>query len=380
MLPPDRDRRTRAIAQGSRSPRRHPEGPGPQLPAARRSVAGGGEELELDVVGVAEHQYGAVGLVRDWRLRQRLVGRVGADDAVGFEVLLPRHQVGPGGNDEAGVAEAGDGLGEEGTVVGVVAVKDDDEVHGVGGEQLADTTSVRHVHLVGDPEDGLVPRDAGIDIGDGDGDVVQRGLGDGGHGFSLRLGQLRPPIDGTASMRRTIRLRPARIMRELPRIQPERGTRSVAGMAEFFGRPHELEVVAAALARAFRERRPTAVVVDGEPGVGKSRLIDEASRNFRGDRLAVSAYEPEMSLPFSLGHDLTRALARSSRAAGQILEAVLAPQPGGQRPDWSSVFEAAHRAAGVSDSLFITIDDFQWCDERSTALIHYLIRGAQADS
>jgi DNA-binding CsgD family transcriptional regulator len=150
-------------------------------------------------------------------------------------------------------------------------------------------------------------------------------------------------------------------------------------MAEFVGRQHELEVVAAALARAIRERRPTAVVVDGEPGVGKSRLIDEASRKFRGGRLAVSAYEPEMSLPFSLGHDLTRALARSSRAAAQILDPMLAPEPGGTRPDWSSVFEAAHRAAAVHDSLLITIDDFQWSDERSTALIHYLVRGARAD-
>src|SRR2546428_5659743 len=148
-------------------------------------------------------------------------------------------------------------------------------------------------------------------------------------------------------------------------------------MAGFFGRVHELELVRAALARAPGEQRPCAVVVDGEPGVGKSRLIDEASRN--ADRVAVSAYEPEMNLPFSLGHDLTRALARSSHAAGQILDQLLAPEPGGPRPDWTSVFEAAHRAAGVGDSLLITIDDFQWSDERSTALIHYLVRGAQAD-
>ena len=47
-------------------------------------------------------------------------------------------------------------------------------------------------------------------------------------------------------------------------------------MAGFFGRTHELEVVRAALARAPGEQRPSAVVVDGEPGVGKSRLIDEA--------------------------------------------------------------------------------------------------------
>src|SRR5881275_2185713 len=148
-------------------------------------------------------------------------------------------------------------------------------------------------------------------------------------------------------------------------------------MAGFFGRTHEFEVVRAALARAPGEQRPSAVVVDGEPGVGKSRLIDEASRN--ADRVAVSAYEPEMNLPFSLGHDLTRALGRSSHAAGQILDPLLAPEPGGPRPDWTSVFEAVHRAAGIRDSLLITIDDFQWSDERSTALVHYLVRGAEAD-
>src|ERR671931_516839 len=150
-------------------------------------------------------------------------------------------------------------------------------------------------------------------------------------------------------------------------------------MAEFFGRTHELDVIHASLARARRERRPTAVVVDGEPGVGKSRLIDESSRDAPVDRVAVSAYEPEMSLPFSLGHDLTRALARSSPAAGHILDPILAPEPSGPQPDWSSVFEAAHRAAGVRESLLISIDDFQWSDERSTALIHYLVRGAQGD-
>jgi len=150
-------------------------------------------------------------------------------------------------------------------------------------------------------------------------------------------------------------------------------------MAEFFGRTKELEVIGAAVALAARERRPAVVVVDGEPGVGKSRLIDEAVSHTSGDRVAVAAYQPEMSLPFSLGHDLTRALARSSPAARQLLDPVLAPKTGDPRPEWSSVFEAAHRAAGLRDSLLITIDDFQWSDERSTALVHYLVRGAQAD-
>src|SRR5437867_10069706 len=110
----------------------------------------------------------------------------------------------------------------------------------------------------------------------------------------------------------------ARTYHEGPPSDPaEKRRTGRVGMAGFFGRTHELEVVRAALARAPGEQRPSAVVVDGEPGVGKSRLIDEASRN--ADRVAVSAYEPEMDLPFSLGHDLTRALARSSQAAEEIL-------------------------------------------------------------
>jgi DNA-binding CsgD family transcriptional regulator len=149
-------------------------------------------------------------------------------------------------------------------------------------------------------------------------------------------------------------------------------------MAGFFGRTQELDEIHAAVARARREHRPTAVVIEGEPGVGKTRLIDEAAADVRS-RVTVAAYEPEMTLPFSLGYDLTRALARSSPDAARLLDPVLEPEPGDPRPDWSSVFEAAHRAAGLRDSLLITVDDLQWSDERSSALIHYLVRGAHAD-
>ncbi|HEU5213682.1 MAG TPA: AAA family ATPase [Gaiellaceae bacterium] len=48
------------------------------------------------------------------------------------------------------------------------------------------------------------------------------------------------------------------------------------------GRSAELEVLADALERAIRERTPQAVVVLGEPGIGKSRLVEEFEARVRG--------------------------------------------------------------------------------------------------
>ena len=57
------------------------------------------------------------------------------------------------------------------------------------GEELADAARVGRIHLVADAEDRFVPADAGVDIGDGDRDVMQLWLGKGGHGIPVRLRQ-----------------------------------------------------------------------------------------------------------------------------------------------------------------------------------------------
>src|SRR5674476_1020158 len=81
-------------------------------------VLGRGEEFKLDVVRIPEHEDRAVGLVGYRRLGQWLVGRIGAHDAVGFEVFLPDFQVCAGGDDEARMVQACCWFGEEMAVVG----------------------------------------------------------------------------------------------------------------------------------------------------------------------------------------------------------------------------------------------------------------------
>ena len=148
----------------------------------------------------------------------------------------------------------------------------------------------------------------------------------------------------------------------------------------FFGRTEELGGLRSACARARRQRRVTAVVVEGHPGVGKSRLLAEALRHSPlSSQVAMAAYEPERGVPFALGQELVRTLAASSARARECLAPFLAPSPGGGVLGGAGLFEATHRTLSLSEPLLLAVDDLQWADERSTALLHYLVRGAEAE-
>ncbi len=88
---------------------------------------------------------------------------------------LPRLQIGARGDPHANVIEPGLRLGERLPLIGVVAVQHEDELPLVIGEELARATRVRFFHPVGEAENPLVPGDAGVEIGDGEGDVMQVG-------------------------------------------------------------------------------------------------------------------------------------------------------------------------------------------------------------
>jgi DNA-binding CsgD family transcriptional regulator/tetratricopeptide (TPR) repeat protein len=83
---------------------------------------------------------------------------------------------------------------------------------------------------------------------------------------------------------------------------------------DFIGRVPELEALGAALERARRRGAPT-VLVGGEAGIGKSRLVDEFSRRAQGDALVLSgACAPFGGTPppFTPVVEAIRAYARSA--------------------------------------------------------------------
>jgi hypothetical protein len=151
-------------------------------------------------------------------------------------------------------------------------------------------------------------------------------------------------------------------------------------MAELVGRRVELEALAAACVRAGRDREVTAVLIEGAPGIGKTRLLDEGLRRQPIEALVqVAGYEPESDLPFAVGRELLAALTQSSPEARDSLAPVAEATSREDPLAWAAVFEAAHRAVSAGQPLVIAVDDFQWSDRQSTALLHYLIRGADAE-
>ena len=124
----------------------------------------------------------------------------------------------------------------------------------------------------------------------------------------------------------------------------------------------------------------TAALVEGAPGIGKTRLLDEGLQYQPiGVRVRVAGYEPESDLPFAVGRELIAALNRSSPEARDSLAPVIEATTGEHPVAWPAVFESAHRAVTAGPALVIAVDDFQWSDDQSTALLHYLIRGANAE-
>src|SRR5512132_1365215 len=148
-------------------------------------------------------------------------------------------------------------------------------------------------------------------------------------------------------------------------------------MSAFVGRRDEL-VELGEIAGAAAAGHVAAVVVVGDPGSGKSRLLAEAAaRAPLSNRFRVVGYEPESEVPLAAASDLLLALAATAPAA-HGLEALLfandREEAAALRP--LRIFESAHRALRMVGAALVLVDDVQWIDELSLALCHYLVRAA----
>ncbi|MBW3621208.1 MAG: LuxR C-terminal-related transcriptional regulator [Actinobacteria bacterium] len=141
------------------------------------------------------------------------------------------------------------------------------------------------------------------------------------------------------------------------------------------GRDAELAAIAELEREVLVSGGSGVVVVRGDPGTGKTRLLHEVvGASAMGRHLRVDGYEPEAQVPLAAAARFMRALGSASREGAHLDELVFGAGTGGVEP--LQIFEAAHRSIRGVPTL-VTVDDVQWVDERSRALLHYLVRAAE---
>ena len=141
--------------------------------------------------------------------------------------------------------------------------------------------------------------------------------------------------------------------------------------------------------------RPQLLLLSGEAGIGKTRLA-EALQSSVGRQGSVTAtarcYAVEGELAYApvaswlRSESIHRALAALDAAwlteVARLLPALLQerpglPPPGPLEEDWhrQRFFEALARALlSRGGPLLLLLDDLQWCDRETLALVHYLLR------
>ena len=148
----------------------------------------------------------------------------------------------------------------------------------------------------------------------------------------------------------------------------------------FVGRVEELAVLCEPVTSALDGRYPVATVVIGSPGTGKSRLLREAARCVRAaHHFEVVGHELGRQVPLSAAMPLLRPLAETREWGPDLERALFGGFRDGSDPlEPVRLFELAHRALVSLGPSLVVLDDVQWVDSLSLALIHHLIRAADA--
>jgi DNA-binding CsgD family transcriptional regulator/tetratricopeptide (TPR) repeat protein len=152
----------------------------------------------------------------------------------------------------------------------------------------------------------------------------------------------------------------------------------------FVGRSEELAILHDER-RALSMSRGSFVLIGGEAGIGKSRLLDQflafIARNRRPPQLASAECIEQTEQPFGPFRALLAALARETPAghppaALRALDQLTAPQTaGGEQLEKTELFEgiaAFLRSVASRRATILTIEDIHWADRSSLELLSYL--------
>jgi DNA-binding SARP family transcriptional activator len=189
-----------------------------------------------------------------------------------------------------------------------------------------------------------------------------------------------------------------RVRRErgLPRdAQPDGADEPSAARPPLGGRGEELGRLLEGAGRSAPARRPVLLMIEGEPGVGKSRLLEEMLAVLRLDGVSVAAaraVEGDRADPWSGVLALARGGLLEMPGIGASPPAVLAAFAG-VLPDWAERFPGvasaeavplaralaeAARTAASEQPVVLAVDDAQWLDPDSALALGVGLRDLAA--
>ena len=165
------------------------------------------------------------------------------------------------------------------------------------------------------------------------------------------------------------------------------------GLGELVGRAAELAMLSSLIERAA-DGQPTTAVLEGEAGIGKTRLLDEVADRVRARQgMVVRGDAPPTSgepMPFAaisrllrdllrqLGPDEREPLIERSLGLGHLQPAwrlmPAAPPPTSSAAMSEGLLDVARTVAEARPLLAILIDDLQWADPATLDLLAYVAR------
>ena len=151
-----------------------------------------------------------------------------------------------------------------------------------------------------------------------------------------------------------------------------------------YGRDLERSRIGELLDRA-RSSRSAVLVISGEPGVGKSALLEEARDQAGGmDVLSGGGVESETHLPFAALHQIVRPVLRHVESLPQpqaaALRGALGLAAGGSDPFLVSLAVLSLLAeAAERRPLLCLVDDAQWLDDASADALVFVARRLEAE-
>lgn len=152
-----------------------------------------------------------------------------------------------------------------------------------------------------------------------------------------------------------------------------------------FGQEEVVAKVDEAVSAATEDRWKGVLLLLGDPGIGKTRMLSEAESRVRAEGgvvLAGRAYEAEMVRPYGAWIDALRSVSREAipqDVRGELARllpelGITSAGPGGRSRLFSSVVRAFLELAPGASCVALVLDDIQWLDEASAALVHYVAR------